>query len=454
MKKYLRFYSLFILLAACSGVTVEKIPLAQPEYPPENAQPSPIAFNKVHYAIPTGTTLASYSPRGLLGFLNCAGPYGTAEGGIRSRNFPDDNFREIFLNTMKAEGFDVAGDPGRMFDEQEDQMRAIYSVGARVTDIKIDLCRQVNFWGIAKGDAGEAAITIEWSVFDLLHRRNVYKTVTKGYAKRDIPNYDGIALLIEDSFAASAHNLGADKSFYDLVFNGMTPQDAPMTVEDPFEEPATIYNADEKVVLDSQALSRVPAQDQMEQMLHVTVMIQAANTHGSGFFITRQGHILTNAHVVGNATRVRVVTSGKNDKLVAEVLRLDRRRDVALLRLENMPENMMIEPLPMRLEKPGIGEDVYAVGSPYHTRLQDTVTKGIVSAHRMDARERQPYIQADVAVYGGNSGGPLVDQFGNVVGMSVSGYNDGDVQLSALNNFIPIGEALRRLEIGVEEASP
>jgi len=448
----IRTFLLLILisLTACNGLTVEETPLKQAAFPPEDARPAPIGFNKVRHAIPTGTPLASYSPKGLLGLLKCAGPYTVVQSSIFRRSYPDDNLTTIFRDTMQAQGYDVTGDPGRLFDEQEDIMRSTYSIGARITDIKIDLCREVNLLGTPRGETGEASTTIEWSVYDLLRRKNVYKTTTKGYAKRRIPNHDGLPLLLEDSFAAAAHNVGADPAFHNLIFYGEEPQDAPGTYQDPYEEPALLFDTNEQVVIKNKPLSHVSAEGHWDSIKHTAVLIQAGQGHGSGFFLTNRGHIMTNAHVVGDAARVRVVSSNKKHKMIAEVLRVDRKRDVALLKLEEIPDKLRIHTLPIRTDKPRIGSTVFAIGTPTYKRLQDTLTKGIVSAHRMDARERQPYIQADVAIYGGNSGGPLLDEYGNLIGLAVSGYMRGDIPLDALNNFIPIQDGLEHLDIIVE----
>ena len=440
-----------MIVTACSGLTVEETPLQQAVVPPEDAKPAPMGFNRIRYSIPTGTPLASYSPKGALGLINCAGPYTVIPNSEFRHSYSNPDLKNIFRDTLEAQSYDVTGDPGRLFDEQEDIMRSTYSIGARITDIKVDLCRNVSIWGTYRGDIGEANITIEWSVYDLLHRKSVYKTTTKGYAKRKIPNYDGIPLLIEDAFAAAAHNLGAGTAFHKLMFLGIEPKDAPYTYKDLHEEPDLIFDPNEKVIIDNKPLSRVSTKGNLEKIRKTAVMIQAAQSHGSGFFLTEQGHIMTNAHVVGDAVRVRVVSSGKKEKMVAEVLRVDRKRDVALLRLEEVPEDLKIHTLPIRLDKPPVGSDIYAIGAPTLKRLQDTVTKGIVSAHRMDPRKRQPYIQGDVAIYGGNSGGPLLDGNGNLIGLTVSGYvRGGIIPLDALNNFIPIGDGLERLDIVVE----
>ena len=196
-------------------------------------------------------------------------------------------------------------------------------------------------------------------------------------------------------------------------------------------------------------------QGHVRQAAKNAVVIQAGKGHGSGFFITKEGHILTNAHVVGDALRVRIVTANKGEKLVAEVLRSDKARDVALLRLENAPDSLKITPVPIQVVWPAVSEDIYSVGAPSHTRMQDTVTKGIVSAHRRIRIDgiTMNFIQGDVQTIGGNSGGPLLDVYGNVVGMSVMGLHQFATESdSGLNIFIPISEALHYLDIDLAQS--
>lgn len=441
-----------LMLPGCGGLTIEKVPDAPVLESPEDARPTPISFNKIHFSIPTGTPVQSTSPKGVLGLLSCEWPYGLVKAKISGKSFPNDDFRRVFLDTMRTQNYDVAGDPGRMFDEDEDLMRANFSVGARVVDVKMDLCRKTSIWGTPKGETGEAALTIEWTVFDLLRRKSVLKTETKGYAEQRVANYETTDLLLEEAFASAAHNLGADPEFHDLVFFGTLPEKEPKDNID-FDEPQiSLFDPQEEVALPALPVSTVSLEGRLPAARQAAVMIQAGPGHGSGFFISPQGHIITNAHVVGFAKRVRVVLSGKKKALTAEVLRRDSKRDVALLRLENLPEKFTPTLLPIRQEKPEIGEDVYAIGAPIKRRYQDTVTKGIVSAHRVDRKTGLPFIQADVDTHGGSSGGPLLDGNGNIIGLCVSGLTFEDLGFG-LNYFIPIGEALKTLNLTETEES-
>jgi S1-C subfamily serine protease len=91
-----------------------------------------------------------------------------------------------------------------------------------------------------------------------------------------------------------------------------------------------------------------------------------------------------------------------------------------------------------------LGEAVFAVGTPLDKSLANSLTRGIVSAQRLI--EGQPYIQSDVAVTHGNSGGPLLNEAGQVVGITVSGLEPNGAPIG-LNFFIPIADALKALGI-------
>jgi serine protease Do len=113
-------------------------------------------------------------------------------------------------------------------------------------------------------------------------------------------------------------------------------------------------------------------------------------------------------------------------------------RDVALVRTE--PSGL--GGLPLRTAEPRVGDRVFVVGSPKDEDLESTVSGGIISAFR--SLDGLRYIQSDTNVLPGNSGGPMFDEQGNVIAITVAGlFGEG----SGLNLFIPIAEALRALNI-------
>lgn len=436
-----------LLLTACSGVNVQKTALQPTITPPTDAKPSPIGLNKFRINIKTGTPIASTSPKGLLGLFSCAMPYGPRSININRGNINTENLRQIFYDTLEGQGYDITGNPGLLFDEAEDYQRTIYAIGGVIKDVKIDTCEHSNIWGIKTGTSGEGSVTVEWTIYDMLHRKKIYKTTTNGYANLKHKNLEGFELLIEDAIAAAIHNLGADQSLHNLAFYGTMPIQNDLKNSDPFEDATGQFDPQEPVNIATRTLSKKSVTGRLETITKTAVQIETGGGHGSGFFITKDGHILTNAHVVGYAKRVRITTSRKSEKLIAEVLRVDRKRDVALLKLEELPKDYQIQTLPIKTTNLKIGSNIYAIGAPAYKKLQDTVTKGIVSSYRYSKKEKQWDIQGDAFTYGGNSGGPLIDGYGNIVGITYAGYIDGTKNLSGLNLFIPIADALGQLDI-------
>jgi S1-C subfamily serine protease len=442
-------FSLFFL-SACYGIAVPKTPAEESLSMPEDAHPTPMGLNKIVLGIPRGDTIGSISPQGL-GIL-CRGPYGVVTRSSVVSHMEKPAMRESFYDTMSANGYDVTGSPTLMFDEDDDVARTIYLIGARITDIKMDVCQRVTFlFAYDLGYTGETSMEVEWTVYDRLRRNVIYKSTTRGYSKMDLPNYEAIGMMMDDSFAAAAHNLGSDPTFHSLLVNGVVPPSARPNKDALFGR-VGIFPADDVVSVSEKALSSKPLTPAtLEQARRATVMIGSGAGHGSGFFISDQGHILTNAHVVGDADQVRIVTPGGKHKIVGEVLRRDKERDVALIRLTEMPAGFTPTLLPLRTDIPKVGEHAYAIGAPlYEKDLQDTVTSGIISAWRPQERmSRQSYIQADITIQPGNSGGPLLDAAGNITGIAVAGYLGTVGEMSGLNLFIPIDEALRKMSIAV-----
>ena len=140
---------------------------------------------------------------------------------------------------------------------------------------------------------------------------------------------------------------------------------------------------------------------------------------GSGFVISADGYILTNAHVVDGADEITVKLTDKRE-LKAKVIGADKRTDVALIKIEatGLPTVHMGDPSKLR-----VGEWVVAIGSPFG--FENSVTAGIVSAkgRSLPSENFVPFIQTDVAINPGNSGGPLFNLKGEVVGINSQIYS-------------------------------
>jgi len=187
-----------------------------------------------------------------------------------------------------------------------------------------------------------------------------------------------------------------------------------------------------------------------------------AQSVGSGFLISSDGYLITNAHVVDGAEEVKVNLADKRE-FKAKVVGVDKRTDVALLKIDakDLPKVSIGDP-----DKLKVGEWVVAIGKPFG--LDNTMTAGIVSAKGRDLPQENliPFIQTDVAINPGNSGGPLFNLKGEVVGInslifSRSGGYMGlafaipiDVAMSTVNQLKEKGRVTRgRIGVQIQEVT-
>jgi len=161
---------------------------------------------------------------------------------------------------------------------------------------------------------------------------------------------------------------------------------------------------------------------------------------GSGFILNKDGLILTNAHVLlNNSQRVEVKLSNKNT-YKAQVMAVDKNHDLALLKIA--APNLVPATL-SNSQNLIVGQRVYAIGNPFG--LQGTMTRGIISAIRSirgpQGNPIEDAIQTDAAVNPGNSGGPLLNSRGEVIGITTLIANNGADQSSGIGFAIPINTA-------------
>jgi len=157
---------------------------------------------------------------------------------------------------------------------------------------------------------------------------------------------------------------------------------------------------------------------------------------GSGFVLSSDGFVMTNAHVVEGADEV-IVTLPDKREFKARIIGADKRSDVAVVKIDASGLSAVKIGDANRMR---VGEWVMAIGSPFG--LENTVTAGIVSAKQRDTGDYLPFIQTDVAINPGNSGGPLINMRGEVIGINSQIYSrSGGFQ--GISFAIPIDEAIR-----------
>jgi serine protease Do len=322
---------------------------------------------------------------------------------------------KTFTAELRKANYPVLGDPDALFPD--DHARADLIVAGRITDFKANFCHPNTDDDVR----GEMSVTIEWQLFDPISRRTLHKVTATGDSKIDDAVLHGRQLLFNMALAQATQGLLADKTFHAIATNE-TPPAAATPVDSVFKLFARPPRAE-------------PIARNMAEVQAATVTVLAGGAWGSGFFVSGDGYLLTNAHVVGDLKFVRVrLATGR--EIAAEVIVVNRVRDVALVKVA---ETGLVS-LPVAMGEPQVGSEIFAIGAPREQALATSVTRGIVSAYRV--RGGQRLIQGDVTVQHGNSGGPLTDSFGNVVGITVSGLTHGDYSIG-LNFFIPIQDALK-----------
>ena len=183
---------------------------------------------------------------------------------------------------------------------------------------------------------------------------------------------------------------------------------------------------------------------------------------GSGFFVSKMGHVITNAHVVKNCKKL-TVGDNANKQVPAELLNTDQSNDLALLKLSSLElasadsksliQKLSIVVVPLaskgllRSEDVRLGEKVLVAGYPYGDYFSNTikVTGGLVSATR-GAGDDSGQFQLDAAVQAGNSGGPIYDSSGNIVGVVVS-------QLDKMMMAKTIGSMPENVNFGIKAST-
>ncbi len=207
--------------------------------------------------------------------------------------------------------------------------------------------------------------------------------------------------------------------------------------------------ASTSVVTDPDKKTHLSTEKIVQKSMPAVVTVRSSTGSGSGFFITDTGVVVTNRHVVEGSQSVSVVNA-KGESFQSESIYIDAKKDVALIKLKgsSFPYLRMADPKSIN-----VGAEVIAIGSPGIgvAVLENTVTKGIVSAFR-DLSEAGLYVQTDVAINHGNSGGPLLDSRGDVVGVNTLGL--GDFGRQGLNFAIYGSEILTILKTQFQYEPP
>ncbi len=337
----------------------------------------------------------------------------------------DINSTKAIVDVFNVSGYNIDKNSSSSLKNSTSRL----SLNVELNRVYINRCQDRRY-GV--GSKNDIYIKVHWTLIDRLTRRSIFEGGSEGIYKgmTQHSRRRGTPQAIERAFTVAARNILADASFVKHLENN-----------DPLEHYAnhlSILPLDIKY-----SAGDYTFKSRISQLKQASLTVRTMDGHGSGVLITADGSVLTNAHVVGDAKQVIVVVN--DEDMEASVVRSDSIRDVAVLQIKDA---VAATPAEIAREKPGVGDNLYVIGTPLSESLQHTVTKGIFSAERLI--QGYKYYQTDATINPGNSGGPVFDESGALVAISVAGIFSKAGAGLGVNYIIPIQSALDALKIQKE----
>lgn len=368
------------------------------------------------FQVPDGETWATVAAINSIGDDKIAWQSGLASGSTPTA-------AKLFAEELQRAGFKTPSTTS-LFGDAEG---ADFKVGALVTHLRGKYRRALGLIVSDDQVRGSVSMSVEWQIYSPLERK-VVATIRTDRSFESEDYSPSLLPAIYGAFRENVRGLLNHGSFRALVSTPLVAEGAARNT----------LATDTPIRLNAE-----PKTDRtLAEAASSVASVFTTGGMGSAFLISRDGLLITNQHVTGASRYVKVKWSSGSEVL-GEVLRFDVRRDVALVKADAGSA----QPLSLRRSPVEVGEPVYAVGTPLDESLEGTITKGIVSANRI--YNGLAYIQSDVVVTHGSSGGPLLDEKGVVVGITVAGRTIAGAP-TGFNFFIPIVEALQSLSIAVD----
>ncbi|XHS77770.1 S1C family serine protease [Burkholderiaceae bacterium UC74_6] len=329
----------------------------------------------------------------------------------------------VATQELKRLGYPLAGLTSASAFDTDVSSAPDFRLGAVLRGYREEIC-------IFSGKAeGWIHFRVDWALFSEKEQKVVFQRSTEGLAQSSskVPDLSQRALVVAiDNFLAAPEVLEALRRTGPGA--GSSPGVTPVAT---LEAPVGQHG----LTLARTQPQPGGTQKNQDRLRAAVVVVETTAGSGSGFYVDREGYLLTDYHVVKGSKYVKVKLSN-GDKMVAQVIKASERDDVALLKTPAVD----LEPLAIRETPLDVGAEVYAIGAPLGV-LTSTLTRGVLSADRV--LQGTHLLQSDVAVTFGSSGGPLLDGEGRVVGLTKAGIAEG----RGFNFFIPIQDALRVLGI-------
>jgi len=325
--------------------------------------------------------------------------------GIEESNV--DVFKEVIHEDLKLSGFqgligyDDNDEEENLFEEKNvtsNSATADISIGAIIKNMKIGGKSSIYSPDMLYDLSVE--MEVEWQFYDNASQKLLIKEVTKESSfmvKETGELVRGINLAFAENFGAALRNLEVVEAILNV-------------------EPGASKDYNETVLKQYSISNNDPktfeSYGKMIKSVNPSVVtLKGDKGHGSGFVVSEDGYILTNYHVIKNNKNIKALFQ-MGFELPVEILNHSEEFDLVLLKVVGSGYNA----LSLSDSKTEIGDDVIAIGTPNSTDLSNTVTKGIISGKR-DNENGIELIQTDVSVSPGNSGGPLINSDGLVIGI-------------------------------------
>lgn len=426
----LQSWVLAILVAAGPGWTLAAAPSAPPTPVPAAPSPTtpapasapadvkPVAFTRLAIKLAVGQPWEIEQ-----GGMFCATTRSQVwQGG--QVDFPIKALQDPFRAEFLAAGLKMEGDPDNLFETAP--ASADYAVAGVVVDMHERFCRPRSTPAEVNNANGEVSMTIDWQVYSRLQKQIVATVQTTGHAQLKDATPGGAQILLIDAFSANVKDLAAAAELRHVLAGAPRAENE---LVKPASQPAiSLLGAD--------------AGQNVDVAVKSVVLVRTGAGEGSGVLVSKDGYILTAAHVVGDSPGVTIRWSD-GAETTGEVVRIAKGRDVALIKTSDRAH----PPLKLRRDEPAVGDSVFAIGALYGQKFQSSVTRGVMSADRVF--EGYAFIQSDVTVDPGASGGPLLDGQGRVIGLTVMGFRPAGMP-SGVNLFVPARDAIDFLSLDLK----
>lgn len=349
-----------------------------------------------------------------------------------------DLFKSQFYKLIESAGFPSAHAEEvkvSLFNSAHGQLsrKTRFLVGAELVGIKMDM-EEVKNSPVTKGGEVSVSITVDikWKVYDKERRREVhlYENTTEHNSRNFRRTYD-FSLLN-----------ALKKSLVDFLAEGTLAS----LVENSEQNADTLFLAskDSRTALKIRATENRDFESIGSLIKHSSdacVTVMSDYGHGSGVIIDESGLMLTAYHVIENSREIQVQFNNGlllNGHIVAS----DKASDIVLIKIDGAG----FKPLPISQNSSALGDDILTIGTPIDPELGQSIAKGIVSGKRL--HNDIAYLQFDMAVSPGNSGGPILNQKGEIIGLVQRKIVDERVE--GIGFGIPIEQVLEILRIEIE----